>query len=74
MEELGFGQKTLESLPDDMASAYRHFADWDADSHCGAECRRILGLAASLLEAADPAARPDLWRGIVSAMAIICVG
>jgi hypothetical protein len=57
-----------------LATAYSFFAEWKVDTHCGAECQKILDLASPLLEFADPAARPDLWRGIVSAMAIICMG
>jgi hypothetical protein len=74
MEALGFEKKALDSLPVSLKSAYFHFAEWKVDSHCGSECQRILSLAVPLLEAADPAARPDIWRGVVSALAIICVG
>ncbi len=74
MAAVGFEKKTLDTLPAELGTAYLHFADWRLDSHCGSECQRILSLSAPLLEAADPAARPDIWRGVVSAMAIICVG
>ena len=74
MEAIGFGKPALDALPPDLKRAYRHFAGWRIDTHCGSECQKLLDLAAPLLEAADPAARPDLWRGVVSAMAIICVG
>jgi hypothetical protein len=74
MEAIGFGKPALGVLPPDLTQAYHHFAGWKLETHCGSECQKLLDLAAPLLEAADPAARPDLWRGIVSAMAIICVG
>ena len=74
MEAIDFGKPALDVLPTDLKRAYQYFAGWQIDTHCGSECRKLLDLAAPLLEAADPAARPDLWRGIVSAMAIICVG
>jgi len=74
MEAIGFAEPALDALPPDLKRAYRHFAGWRIDTHCGSECQKLLDLAAPLLEAADPAARPDLWRGVVSAMAIICVG
>ena len=74
MEAIGFGEPALDALPPDLKRAYQHFAGWRIDTHCGSECQKLLDLAAPLLEAADPAARPDLWRGVVSAMAIICVG
>ena len=34
----------------------------------------IVGLAAPLLKESDPAAHVDIWRGVMAAMAIICVG
>ena len=74
MEAIGFGRPALEALPPDLKGAYRHFAEWQLETHCGSECQKLLELATPLLEAADPAARPDLWRGVVSALAIICVG
>lgn len=74
MAAIGFDKKALDGLPSDLGSAYLHFAGWKLDSHCGSECQKLLTLAVPLLGAADPAARPELWRGIVSAMAIICVG
>jgi|GEM_PF-5854536 len=74
METIGFGRRVVDALPPDLKRAYQHFAEWDVDTHCGSECQKLLDLSAPLLEAADSAARPDLWRGIVSAMAIICVG
>jgi hypothetical protein len=74
MAAIGFDKKALDALPANQGTAYLHFADWKLDSHCGSECQKILSRAAPLLEAADPAARPDIWRGIVSAMAVICVG
>lgn len=74
MAAIGFDKKGLDALPANLGTAYLHFADWKLDSHCGSECEKILSLSAPLLEAADPAARPDIWRGIVSALAIICVG
>jgi hypothetical protein len=74
MEAIGFGKPALDALPRELMQAYHHFAEWKLDTHCGSECQKLLDLAAPLLEAADPAARPDLWRGVVSAMAIICVG
>ena len=74
MEAIGFGKPTLTALSPELKRAYEHFAGWRLDTHCGTECQRILDLAAPLLEASDPAARPEIWRGVVSAMAIICVG
>ena len=74
MEEIGFSESALEAFPPDLKRAYHHFAGWRIDTHCGAECQKLLDLAAPLLDAADPAARPELWRGVVAAMAIICVG
>jgi hypothetical protein len=74
MEAIGFEERALGALPPELKGAYQHFAGWRIDTHCGSECQKMLDLAAPLLEAADPAARPDLWRGVVSAMAIICVG
>lgn len=74
MAAIGFDKKALDALPANLEAAYLHFADWKLDSHCGSECQKILSLSAPLLEAVDPAARPEVWRGIVSAMAIICVG
>jgi hypothetical protein len=74
MEAIGFGKPALDALPSELTRAYHFFAEWRIETHCGSECQKLLDLAAPLLETADPAARPDLWRGIVSAMAIICVG
>jgi hypothetical protein len=74
MAAIGFDNHTLAALPANLREAYLFFAEWKLDSHCGSECQRILALSAPLLEAVDPAARPDVWRGIVSALAIICVG
>jgi hypothetical protein len=74
MEAIGFGESALNALPFELKRAYQHFAGWRVDTHCGSECQKLLDLASPLLGAADPAARPDLWRGVVSAMAIICVG
>ncbi|SIO63273.1 hypothetical protein SAMN05444166_7297 [Singulisphaera sp. GP187] len=74
MEAIGFGMPAVVALSPDLRRAYQHFAEWKLDTHCGSECQKLLDLATPLLEAADPAARPELWRGIVSAMAIICVG
>ena len=61
MEDLGFGEQpgVAARRPGECLSAFRRLG---ADTHCGSECRKILDLAAPLLEAADPAARPDLWR------------
>ena len=74
MEAIGFGDPALAALPPKLKDAYEFFAAWKLDTHCGLECPKLLDLAAPLLAAADPAARPDIWRGVVSAMAIICVG
>lgn len=74
MEAKGFGKHAFDALPPDLSRAYLHFAEWNVETHCGTECKKILDLANPLLEAADPAARPEIWRGVVSAMAIICVG
>ena len=74
MGAIGFDEPALAALTPRLNEAYQFFAGWKLDTHCGQECQKLLDLAAPLLEAADPAARPDLWRGVVSAMAIICVG
>ena len=74
MEAIGFDDPAVSALPPKLKEAYEFFAGWKLDTHCGSECQKLLDLAAPLLEAADPAARPDIWRGVVSAMAILCVG
>ena len=74
MVAIGSDEKAFAALPADLWAAYSHFAGRAVETHCSSECRRILALGAPLLDAADPAARPEIWRGIVSALVIICVG
>lgn len=74
MNAIGFTQEIHKRLPLELKAAIVHFGNFSLDSHCGSECEHILAMAAPLLKAIDPAAHPDIWRGVVSAMAIICVG
>ena len=74
MEHFGFDDHAAMALSRSEFSSFDNWKNWKLTTVCGKECWEIIEAALPLLKAADPAAHPLIWRGIVSAMSIVCVG
>lgn len=74
MVTAGFTAACYHALSDEEASGLAYFQEWDVTTHCGQECVRIIAAAQPLLKIADPAAHPEIWRGVFAAMSVICIG
>jgi hypothetical protein len=73
-ESHGFTAAAFDAMPESLQDAYLSFEEWHADSDCGKECLKLIELAKPLLDASDPSAHPQIWRGVVAAMAVVCCG